>query len=274
MSYLLDALRKAEHERKLGTVPDLETEADGPDTSERALPVWLPWAIGAVIVLNLVALAVVVWRWDAISNGPTGVQTAETGAVIASDPAASGRDSGGGGAPVAADRDDGPDTSPASGQPEGTSDDESAGARDVTTSGPTLDEPPVQAAAEAAAEAEPVPEPTPDTAAPETETGPTPQPERAATAAASESVRPEETGSADDVPPLRALSPEARDQVPSLTLNGHLYSSVPGRSFVLINGSRYHEGERLADGGAVESIDVDGVVINYEGRRFRLSAPN
>lgn len=62
--------------------------------------------------------------------------------------------------------------------------------------------------------------------------------------------------------------------LPAVSINGHLYSSVPGRSFILVNGRRYHEGERLAAGPAVESIDVTGATLNYQGQRYHVKGPS
>ncbi|AWN17315.1 general secretion pathway protein GspB [Salinisphaera sp. LB1] len=65
----------------------------------------------------------------------------------------------------------------------------------------------------------------------------------------------------------------AFDDVPSVDINGQLYSSVPGRSFILVNGRRYHEGERLAAGPAVESIGPNGATLRYHGRRYHVAGP-
>lgn len=78
---------------------------------------------------------------------------------------------------------------------------------------------------------------------------------------------PEPAASAADLPV------GIRDRPPSIELNGHLYSSIPGRSFVLVDGRRYREGERLSEGPAVESIDETGAVLNDRGERFRVAAP-
>jgi len=61
---------------------------------------------------------------------------------------------------------------------------------------------------------------------------------------------------------------------PDVAINGHLYSTVPGRSFILVDGRRYHEGERLAAGPAVESIDAAGATLNYRGDRFHVDGPS
>ncbi|MGB7755632.1 MAG: general secretion pathway protein GspB [Salinisphaera sp.] len=61
--------------------------------------------------------------------------------------------------------------------------------------------------------------------------------------------------------------------VPSVEINGQLYSTVPGRSFILVNGRRYHEGERLAAGPAVESIGPNGAMLRYHGQRYHVAGP-
>ena len=50
MSYILDALKKADRERTLGKVPDLETAQWPADQQSRAKP-W-QWILGAVLLLN------------------------------------------------------------------------------------------------------------------------------------------------------------------------------------------------------------------------------
>ncbi|MES1954390.1 general secretion pathway protein GspB [Salinisphaera hydrothermalis] len=61
--------------------------------------------------------------------------------------------------------------------------------------------------------------------------------------------------------------------VPSVEINGQLYSTLPGRSFILVNGRRYHEGERLAAGPAVESIGPNGATLRYHGQRYHVPGP-
>ncbi|MES1925483.1 general secretion pathway protein GspB [Salinisphaera sp. T31B1] len=73
----------------------------------------------------------------------------------------------------------------------------------------------------------------------------------------------------EDAPSAESLA----GRVPDVAINGHLYSSVPGRSFILVDGRRYHEGERLAAGPAVESIDATGATLNYQGQRYHVNGP-
>lgn len=60
---------------------------------------------------------------------------------------------------------------------------------------------------------------------------------------------------------------------PQIDINGQLYSSVPGRSFILVQGRRYHEGEKLPEGPAIERITPSGATLRYRGKRYHVSGP-
>lgn len=211
MSYLLDALRKAERERRLGEVPDLGTEtADGTATRRNGLPVWVFWLIGVVVAVNLGGMAAMWWAWSAEPRDSISSSAADDTAAMPAPPAA---------LAVTAD--------------------------------------PVERLT-------PPPEPPTE---PVARTTPEPAP------APVEPSAPSSDRNDDTVPTRRALPAAQQQRLPDLELNGLLYSSIPGRSFVLINGRRYHQGERTAAGPAVESIDEDGAILNHAGLRFRLPAP-
>lgn len=211
MSYLLDALRKAERERRLGEVPDLGTETvDGTASSGSGLPVWAFWLIGTVVVVNLGGMAAMWWAWSA-------------------EPSAS--------SPAAAE------TAPMPAPPA-----EVAAAIDPAEKAMPPADTPDEPVARPAPESAPVPEPNQPLASPSEQDD-------------------------DTVPTRRGLSAAQQQRLPELAMSGLLYSSIPGRSFVLINGRRYHQGERTAAGPAVESIDENGAILNHEGLRFRLPAP-
>lgn len=57
-----------------------------------------------------------------------------------------------------------------------------------------------------------------------------------------------------------------------MVINIHIYANDPSQSFVLINSQRYREGERIggAQGPLLESIIPDGVIIDFGDRRARL----
>lgn len=68
--------------------------------------------------------------------------------------------------------------------------------------------------------------------------------------------------SADDV--------AASSGLPELKLELHVYSNRPQERFVFINGAKYREGQTTQEGAAVEEITSDGVVMSARGNRFLL----
>jgi len=72
MSYILDALKKADQERTLGEVPDLEVAHWGERRAERSYR-WV-WGIIALLVINGVLLAVLLGRDPAGEAEPVSTQ--------------------------------------------------------------------------------------------------------------------------------------------------------------------------------------------------------
>jgi len=62
----------------------------------------------------------------------------------------------------------------------------------------------------------------------------------------------------------------ARGGTPELRLELHVYSNRPEERFVFVNGRKYREGDTTAEGAAVEQITRDGVVMSAGGSRFLL----
>jgi hypothetical protein len=62
----------------------------------------------------------------------------------------------------------------------------------------------------------------------------------------------------------------AKGAVAPLRLELHVYSTQAPERFVFINSTRYREGDRLAEGPVVEEITRDGVVLSQAGNRFVL----
>ena len=286
MSFILDALRKSEHERQRQTGPALvETPVATPRPRSN------PWATAAILLLlvNLVAIGVVLimksrdeptaalpataGQTSGQTDGQTDGQTADQSADQAASRAASE-----------------PAARPAVAEP---------------TAGPAA--PP--APAPQATVTRTLPQPTPAAVAP-----PTLQPQAGGTrnpleqemssatppadlaAAATPppgpaAVRPTQRGSvvyqtlpeaepAMGYPPAatapagnlpRTDEMTARGALPELRLELHVWSSLPQERFVFVNGRRYREGDSLAEGPAVEEITRDGVVLNSGGNRFLLA---
>ena len=58
--------------------------------------------------------------------------------------------------------------------------------------------------------------------------------------------------------------------VPEMHIDLHVYSANPQERFVFVNKRKYGEGETLQEGPRVEQITRDGVVLSHHGRRFIL----
>lgn len=68
---------------------------------------------------------------------------------------------------------------------------------------------------------------------------------------------------------LNELPPTIQREIPAITIAFHAYSSKPGERRVMINGNMAKEGELLAAGVSLEQITPDGVILGYKGLRFQ-----
>jgi len=62
--------------------------------------------------------------------------------------------------------------------------------------------------------------------------------------------------------------------MPTLNIDIHSFDERPGRSYVLINMEKYREGDYLAEGPLLSKILRDGVILEYMGERFILPIGN
>jgi len=62
----------------------------------------------------------------------------------------------------------------------------------------------------------------------------------------------------------------ARAGLPEMRLELHVYSTNPQQRFVFINGRKYQQGDSTQEGATVDEITPDGVVLNARGNRFLL----
>lgn len=207
MSYILEALKKSEQERRLGHVPDISVLQETPP---RAPQRWQRWLLAALLV-NLLVLLIVAWRPWARPPAPV---------------------------PVAA----------------------------VAAPEPTLPAvaPPVEAPAATADQDAPLPPPV--TTAPIA-------PPPAAPAPAVEPVIEPVSALQPDAPRWQDLPADQRSGLPAPRIDVHVFAQDPARRFVLIELRKYHEGDRLDSGATVEAIRNDGIVLSYQGQRYRVDRP-
>jgi general secretion pathway protein B len=75
------------------------------------------------------------------------------------------------------------------------------------------------------------------------------------------------------IPLLRELSPDFQAKVPVLTINVLAYAEQPSDRFVIIDMVKYRIGERIKAKVNLRNILPDTVVLNFEGQDFRLERP-
>jgi general secretion pathway protein B len=264
MSFILDALRKSEHERQRQTGPALVEVAVAAPKSQTNR--WATAAI-ALLLVNLVAIGVLllvksrdepaaapVAQVPASATAPAPTATAPPARVAA--PAAQASVTQTLPEPQVATAP--PMLRPAEAPPGGGT--RNPLEQEMPAYSPTME---YEAAAAAAA-----PPPGPPAVTPIRRGGSVvyqtlPEAEPAAT------YQPAPGGSTGHLPQADDMT--ARGALPEMRLELHVWSTKPQERFVFVNGRRYREGETTAEGAAVEEITRDGVIMNSGGNRFLLS---
>jgi len=68
---------------------------------------------------------------------------------------------------------------------------------------------------------------------------------------------------------FESLSEQERSEIPDLEINSYAVSSNANKSFVVLNGSFYGQGEIIAPHLVLVSIDKEGIVIKYKNKLIR-----
>ncbi len=273
MSYILDALKRAERERKQGQVSVLDEIPSAPVMEpQRRLPrLLIPIAAGVVAVALVVAL--IVWRHHGDSKAaqppvavaplaPAPPPPPVPAQAPPQPPTATIEDSG-----KLATLDDVYQAPPQGGpQP---------GAPPAGQFGPPPGPPPGAAGMPQRRSAPPADLPQPDTqgtAPPDAGTvqsADVPPPD-----AAAPDVAPPPAPAQDQIQPapqqqrqLKEMPENFRANFPAFTVDVHAYNSDPNRRFVLIGGKRYREGDTLAEGPRIVGIVPEGIVFDWQGQQ-------
>lgn len=232
MSYILDALRRADAERGRGHVPGLNAQpvpaAEASGTPARPA---VPWLAGAVVALAGGAIG---WFFFGRSPEPPPPVVAQ--------------------APLPAP----PAPAPAPAPPMAVA--PSPTPLPLAPMPPPPPPMPAQAAAPAPApmQAEPVPAP------------PTPAPTRAAgrTAAAAAAA----AASAVPPPvPFAELPEEVRRQLPTLAMGGAIWSEQPSARMLIVSGQLVREGDPVAPNVKLEQIKPRSAVLSWKGLRYEVN---
>lgn len=262
MSFILDALRKSEHERQRTTGPGLAEVAVAPP--QPRTNAWATAAI-ALLVVNLVAVGILMLRKG--RDEPATPVVATAGPESAAGPATA--------TPTAATPAESPPqvsmTRTLPEPPPMLRPAEAVPAAPATRN-PLEQEmsgypPPIDPQMAAGASAAPLGPPA-VTRAP---TGGTvvyqALPEAGLASPAGEAT-PAQQSARPALPTVDEVT--AGGGVPELRLELHVYANRPQERFAFINSRKYREGDTLAEGPQVEEITRDGVVLNLRGNRFLL----
>jgi general secretion pathway protein B len=77
----------------------------------------------------------------------------------------------------------------------------------------------------------------------------------------------------DNTPLLQQMPPEMQRAIPPMAVTIHVYSPQESQRILFINNHEYHQGSLIEGGARVEAIVPDGVVLSYQGERFKLPRP-
>lgn len=254
MSYILDALKKADAEREREGVPSLHTQhGHAADAADRTGPrpvgtaVGLQWAVGGVAA-GLVLLAGVWWLKaqpesstapapDAHGTPPTAMApvspTALTQPPVAVSPTASPTPPAVMPAPqVASLRDPG---DPGHGR--------------MASGEPAAE--PARRTAPNRADANKPANTVPSTSALHVDASLRDAPRR--------------------VVPVAELPEDVRRELPALSIGGAMHSDVPANRMLVLNGSVFHEGDQPAPGLVLEEIKLKSAVFRFKEHRYSVA---
>lgn len=82
-------------------------------------------------------------------------------------------------------------------------------------------------------------------------------------------AKPSATANEAPLPTLHELPDAIRQKIPPLATSGYLYSGNPADRSVVLNGRLLREGDQVTPDLKLERLRPDGMVLNYQGHRFR-----
>jgi general secretion pathway protein B len=231
MSYILEALKKAQAERQLGSAPTIHDLSIQAAPQERARGVAVPlWAVASGGAVLLAAAAFLWWRQNAPAPVPAAVAAVQVAVAPVMPP------------PVVQVQNAAPHALPAA---------------------------PVPAAPPALAAPLPAPSRTPLAAPPAPQVAATPAPKPVAApkpaVVAALAPAPEE-----NLPMVRELPQSVQQGLPQVAFGGYMYSNNPADRLLLIDKVLRHEGEEVAPGLVLEKLLPRAAVLNFRGTRYRV----
>ena len=247
MSYILEALKKAQAERQLGNAPTIHApqpvQAAEPGVAASRKPLFIGLGAGALVV---VAGALFMWqRGSAPAAAPGPVAVPASSAVPGRELAATVP------APASAAAGAASNTLEVSAPPEPV-----APPRPAHVAEPRVAEAARAAPALPAARTAPVAGASRAAAAPAS--APTP--------ASAPAPAPE-----DSLPYLHQFPDTIQRDIPRVSFGGYMYSANPADRLLLVDKALRHEGEEVGPGLVLEKLLPKAAVMNYRGVRYRVA---
>ena len=267
MSYILEALRKAEKQRELGQVPGIESVHEPVALSPA--PRW-PWVLALILILNALIIGALYWSADDAEVPTANASPPSPGPVDhpadSTAPGATGHLPGSA-APDSTAKPNRPMVAEPKPSPIPTP------APDTTAAQATTDAPAQQPSPEKTRiEAKPLkPLPVPKVALPASAPASPekPAPDSVASARTQPTVAPDP----EQLPVWPLVADDLYHQINAdLDVNVHVYSKNHEERFVFLNMKIYHEGDQLLEGPRIEQITQNGVILSFRGERFRVPA--
>lgn len=257
MSYILDALRKAESERERGKVPGLNAQTQNAESFMiQPRPWWtrpLMW-VGIGLCAGLLVAGTVRWLMPSSPAAfpPQAAIPARRGVQPGAEPTQAPQPSA-----YTTRRPPSPDTSwmqPLEPQKELTA----PSPAPVAT--PSTPRPQVPSLPEPASQQLPPPEPRS-------------LPPAVVPRVASRGASPGSTASPAKpaIQGFGELSEDLRRQLPPLSIGGSSYSESPDGRLLIVNGQVFHEGDQLTDELRLERIELKAAVLSFRGYRYRMT---
>jgi len=240
MSYILDALRRADAERERGVVPSLQSQQHTVMEEDDAAPQSRP-LVWVIVALGVALVAVLAWML--LGGGTTLPRPVVEGSVAPAAVAPPAKAV----LPVTAD--------PVPAAPPAAVPPTAAAPANVPTAVPAA---PIRVAPAATVRPPPV-----ATAEPHRST------RRAAADPASAT-----TASAASAPRIYAqgeLPEDVRRDLPRIAFNGSSYSGDAASRMVMVNGQIFHEGDSLGAGLVLEKINRRSAVLSFRGWRYEVA---
>jgi general secretion pathway protein B len=274
MSYILEALKKAQAERQLGNAPDIHTPAPVPVAAASTAANRRPLLIGLGTGLLVAGIAAgLIWGAKTPTAEPAVLARNEAVPVAPVAPAVPGPAPGP--APILAPpAEAAPPVATASAAP-------AAATAAPAVAAPAPVAPPVKALAVQPPAAQPAPAPAAAAATPRKAAAPP------VAEAAPEAVYLPAPARAPEPPPapVRAPDPVAEEnlrtlqqlpeaiqrEVPKVAVGGYIYSPNPADRLLLVDKALRREGEELAPGLVLERLMPKYAVMNYRGTRYRVA---